>query len=411
MGIAYLGAMANTKVEFQNTAGQQLRANLSLPIDQEAYAFAIFAHCFTCSSSLLAVRQISRALNLEGIGVLRFDFTGLGGSEGDFSATNFTTNIGDLLAAADWLTENYQAPSLLVGHSLGGAAVICAAQQLPSVAAVATVGAPFNPAHVEDLLGEAGRKEILEKGEAEINIGGRPFKIQKQFIDDLGRYKAEEHIAQLDKALLVMHSPQDATVSIDEAAKIYHAARHPKSFVSLDGADHLLSNKADALYAGKVIAGWSTRYVQPPADTPLKSNHAVAVRLGAHGFTTEIMVRKHNLTADEPESVGGNDFGPSPYELVSSGLGACTAMTMHMYARRKKWPLEEVIVHIDHRKDYATDMEEVENPQAKIDHFERQIEIRGELDEEQRQRLLEIADRCPVHRTLHSPVEIRTTLG
>ncbi|MEM7572404.1 MAG: bifunctional alpha/beta hydrolase/OsmC family protein [Bacteroidota bacterium] len=403
--------MANTRVEIHNTSGQQLRANLSLPIDQEAYAYAIFAHCFTCSSSLLAVRQISRALNMEGIGVLRFDFTGLGGSEGDFSTTNFTTNIADLLSAADWLSENYQAPSLLVGHSLGGAAVICAAQQLPSVAAVATLGAPFDPAHVEDLLGEEGRQEILAKGEANINIGGRPFKIQQQFLDDLGRYSAKEHIAHLGKALLVMHSPQDSTVGIDEAAKIYHAARHPKSFVSLDGADHLLTQKSDALYAGKVIAGWSTRYVQPPKGSPLKSNHSVAVRLGDHGFTTEIMVRQHHLTADEPESVGGNDFGPSPYELVSAGLGACTAMTMHMYARRKKWPLEEVIVHIDHRKDYATDMVDIENGQAKIDHFERQIDIKGELDEEQRQRLLEIADRCPVHRTLHSPVEIRTTLG
>jgi uncharacterized OsmC-like protein/esterase/lipase len=399
--------LKSTKITFDNGRGHQLSARLEVPVNQLPHSFALFAHCFTCSSSLAAVRNISRELNMQGYAVLRFDFTGLGSSGGDFVDTNFTTNISDLIAAAEWLAENHQAPALLVGHSLGGAAVLCAAAQLPSVKAVATIGAPFAPDHVSAHFAES-IEEIEATGVATVDIGGRPFKIAKQFLDDLEKQQVEAHIKELDAAILILHSPQDLTVAIEEAAKLYHAARHPKSFISLDGADHLLTDKDDAHYAGQIIAGWSSRYIKVAPNAPLRSEQAVAVRLGHEGFTTEVMVRQHHLTADEPESIGGNDFGPSPYELLSAGLGACTAMTMQMYARRKKWPLEEVEVHIDHRKDYVQDMEAAEERPTKIDLFERFIVMKGPLDEAQTTRLLEIADRCPVHRTLHETVEVST---
>ena len=352
---------------------------------------------------------------------MRFDFTGLGNSEGAFVDTNFTTNISDLLAAGEWLAENYLPPALLVGHSLGGAAVLCAAHSLPSVKAVATIGAPFTPAHVSGHFKD-DLDQIAAQGSATVDIGGRPFRIAQQFLDDLKGHRVEEKIGQLDAALLILHSPQDRTVSIDEAAKLYSAARHPKSFVSLDGADHLLSEEADAHYAGNVIAGWSQRYIksprlaagvtgEAPAPEPLQSDKQVAVRLGAEGFTTEVMVRHHALIADEPVKIGGNDYGPGPYELVAAGLGACTAMTIQMYARRKKWVVGEVQVHIDHRKDYAADMQDIDDKNNKIDHFDRTIVLSGDLTAQQKSRLLEIADRCPVHRTLHSAVEVVTNLG
>ena len=402
--------MNASKVSFPNAAGQQLSARLELPVDRHPHAFAIFAHCFTCSSDLTAIRNISRELNLQGIGVLRFDFTGLGESDGDFVDTTFTTNISDLVAAAEWLAQEYAAPKLLIGHSLGGAAVLCAATRLPSVRAVATIGAPFAPDHVSRHFAEQ-LDQIATEGQATVNIGGRPFRIAKQFVDDLGNHEIQTNIKELDAALLILHSPQDRTVGIDEAAKLYAAARHPKSFVSLDGADHLLSESADSHYAGQVIAGWSGRYLPPPAADPLESDHKVAVRLGREGYTTEVMVRQHHLTADEPVKVGGNDFGPGPYELVSAGLGACTAMTIQLYARRKGWVVEEVQVHLNHKKDYMQDMENSDERPTKIDHFERVVVLKGDLDEKQKQRLLEIADRCPVHRTLHETVEVTTVLG
>ncbi len=379
-------------------------------MDRHPHAFAIFAHCFTCGSDLTASHNISRELNLVGIGVLRFDFTGIGESEGDFVDTSFTTNISDLVAAGEWLAAHHLAPALLVGHSLGGAAVLCAANQLPSVKAVVTIGAPFAPDHVSRHFAEK-LEQIAESGRATVNIGGRPFQIAKQFVDDLGAHELDKNIRELEAGLLILHSPQDKTVSIDEAAKLYTAARHPKSFVSLDGADHLLSDNADSHYAGQVIAGWSSRYLPQPQGESLESDHKVAVRLGREGYTTEVMVRQHHLTADEPESVGGNDFGPGPYELVSAGLGACTAMTIQMYARRKGWVVDEVQVHLNHKKDYAADMEASDERPTKIDHFERVVVLRGKLNDEQRARLLEIADRCPVHRTLHETVKVTTVLG
>lgn len=401
--------MASIKVQFPNEEGVMLAARLELPVNQHPHTYALFAHCFTCSKNLSAIRDISTALHLSGVAVLRFDFTGLGESEGDFADTNFSSNVTDLVSAAQYLEAHYQAPGLLVGHSLGGAAVLCAAGYLPSVKAVATIGAPFDPEHVSHLLGSS-IDEIEAKGVAEVNIGGRPFRVKQQFLEDIRSSNLSDQINSLGKALLIMHSPQDLTVPIDNAARLYQTARHPKSFISLDGADHLLSDRMDAQYVGDCIACWVKRYLALPSQEKLRSDKAVSVRLGETGFTTEIMVRHHSLKADEPEAVGGNDFGPSPYELVTAGLGACTAMTLQMYARRKHWDLKEVRVHLEHYKDYASDMADTEQGQPKIDYFDRSIELVGDLSAEQQQRLLEIANKCPVHRTLHQEVEVKTKL-
>lgn len=402
--------MRSQKIRFENAEGKELAARLEMPAHQHPHTFALFAHCFTCNKNLTAVRNISRELTMKGFAVLRFDFTGLGESEGDFADTNFSSNVEDLIAAARYLEQHHQKPALLIGHSLGGAAVIRAAHKLPAVQAVATIGAPFSPEHVNHLL-EEGEADIKKAGKATVNIGGRPFTIKQQFLEDIRSQNQQEKIAKLNRSLLLLHSPQDLTVQIENAANIYRTARHPKSFISLDGADHLLTRKEDSRYAGEVIASWAKRYLEYQQIEPLRSEKEVAVRLHSEdAFTSEVSVRHHSLTADEPASIGGNDFGPSPYELLSAGLGACTAMTLRMYAQRKKWPLKSVTVHLEQYKDHASDCENMEKPGSKIDHFERVLEIEGDLDEEQRKKLLEIADKCPVHRTLHAPVEIRTTL-
>lgn len=402
--------MRSEKVTFRNAEGEQLAARLELPAHQHPQHYALFAHCFTCNKNLTAVRNISRGLTLRGYAVLRFDFTGLGESEGDFADTNFSSNVEDLVAAAQFLIENYQPPGVLIGHSLGGAAVMCAAHELPTVKAVATIGAPFSPTHVKHLLSE-GEAEVKEKGEATVKIGGRPFTVKRQFLEDISGQNLEPKIKNLGRALLIMHAPQDTTVEIENAARIYQTAKHPKSYISLDGADHLLSNKADSRYAGEMIGSWVQRYLDTEEENPLRSDKDVAVRLSDEdAFTTEVTVRQHSLTGDEPASIGGNDFGPSPYELVTAGLGTCTAMTLQMYARRKKWPLENVTVHLSHYKDHATDCEDLENPNSKIDHFDRIVELQGDLDEQQRQKLLEIANKCPVHKTMHAPVKVITSL-
>lgn len=398
------------KVTFTNTSGQLLSGRLELPIDQQPHNFAIFAHCFTCTKNLTAIRHISRALSTAGIGVLRFDFTGLGESEGDFANTNFSGNVEDLIAAADYLAEHHKAPSLLVGHSLGGAAVLFAAAKLASVQAVATVGAPSDPEHVQHLL-KSDLKTIQEKGVAEVNVGGRSFQIKKQFLDDLKSNSLSEIMKTLRKALLILHSPQDRTVDIKNAELLYIAAHHPKSFVSLDGADHLLSKSEDAIYTGKVIAQWALRYLHLPEADVVQTNHDVVARLDAdNGYTTQMKVGNHYLTADEPKSVGGADFGPNPYDFVSAGLSACTVMTLLMYARRKKWDVQAVEVHTSYAKDYAEDCANCEEDSSKIDTFRREIQLTGDLDEKQIARLLQIADRCPVHRTLNSETQIITQL-
>ena len=399
-----------SRLSFTNHAGYQLAAHLELPVDQHPFAFAIFAHCFTCGKNVRAARSISQCLTKRGIAVLRFDFAGLGGSEGDFSDTNFTSNIKDLVTAAAYLREHHEAPTILIGHSLGGAAVLAAAAEIPSIKAVVTVGAPAEPAHVQHLM-QSLTQTIETEGVAALQLGNKSFTIKKQFLKDIQEQTLKGKISRLGKALLILHSPQDRVVSISNAEKIYQTARHPKSFITLDGADHLLTNKADGHYAGEVIASWVDRYLEKVEKDLLKSNAQVAVRLNeADIFTSEVKAGKHHFVADEPASVGGHDFGPSPYELVSSGLGACTVMTLHMYARRKKWDLQEAVVHINHHKDYAEDLAATGEKPRKIDYFDRNITLIGNLDATQKARLLEIADRCPVHRTLHRQVKINTHL-
>ncbi|MDT8394168.1 MAG: alpha/beta fold hydrolase [Bacteroidales bacterium] len=403
--------MKTNKVKFTNNEGISLTARLELPADRKPLNFALFAHCFTCNKNLSAVRNISRALTSAGFGVLRFDFTGLGESEGDFADTNFSSNIQDLKAASDYLKANHREPSLLVGHSLGGAAVLYAAAEIDSVKAIATIGAPSDPKHVTQLISH-GLDDINTKGYAEVSIGGRPFTIKKQFIDDLKDVDMPTLLKKLKKAILIAHSPQDNIVGIDNAAEIFMAARHPKSFVSLDGADHLLSKAEDSAYIGGVIAGWAKRYIKFRKDEKPETHLQVVASLsGEEKFTTQIKAGNHYLTGDEPESYGGNDFGPTPYDFVSAGLATCTAMTIRMYADRKKWKVEEVNVHIEHGKVHVEDCGECENSaSAKIDRFSRVIELKGELDEKQRQRLLEIANKCPVHKTLLSEIKIETRL-
>ncbi len=402
--------MNQTKVSFTNKEGQKLNGRLELPVDQHPHNMVLFAHCFTCTKNLSAVKNISKGLTANGFGVLRFDFAGLGESEGDFEDTNFSGNVQDLVAAANFLEEHYHSPSLLIGHSLGGAAVIYAAAELDTVRAVATIGAPADPSHVKHLL-KSSIDEIRTNGKAVVNISGRDFTIKEQFLDDLEKNPLTETLGGLNKSILIMHSPQDSIVEISNAEKLYLNARHPKSFISLDGADHLLSNKEDSLYVGKTIASWAERYLVVPDATELKTRHQVVASLNADdGFTTQIRAGKHSLIADEPENFGGNDFGPSPYELVSSGLSACTVMTLQMYAKRKKWDLQNVKVHTSYGKVHAEDCAECESGNARIDTFERGITLTGALDPDQKKRLLEIADKCPVHRTLEAKAHIKTEL-
>ena len=398
------------KVSFKNKNDELLAGRLELPKNLQPHNFVIFAHCFTCNKNLNAVRNIGRALTNAGFGVLRFDFTGLGESDGDFENTNFSGNVDDLVIAAAYLKENYMAPTLLIGHSLGGAAVIFAAAQIPSVKAVAVINSPSNPSHIMHLL-KSSAEEIIQNGKAVVNLAGRDFTIKKQFLDDLKDKPLTEVVRDFGKALLILHSPQDSTVNIKNAEEIFKAARHPKSFVSLDGADHLLSKKEDSQYVGNVIAGWASRYVDIPAEEELLSGSEVAASLDSEDkFTTHLKLGDHYFIADEPTNFGGNNFGPSPYQYLSAGLAACTAMTIQMYARRKKWEVLNVTVHVNHNKDYALDCENCEDNSAKIDTFNREIRLEGSLSDEQKKRILEIADKCPVHKTLHSKTQVITKL-
>jgi uncharacterized OsmC-like protein/alpha/beta superfamily hydrolase len=401
--------MPSKKVVFINKNGYKLSARLELPLDSKPDAYAVFAHVFTGSKSLSATRHISRALTLNGIAVLRFDFTGLGESEGDFSDTNFTSNVEDLLAACRFLRDNYSPPNIMIGHSLGGAASVFAAAKVDSIKAVATIGAPSEPDHVTHLL-TSKIEDIERTGMAQVNIGGQIFTIKKHFLDDLRSKDMYKIVKNLNKAILVLHSPQDTVVQIENAAKIYHAAKHPKSFITLNDADHMLTNKNDAFYVGNMIATWAKRYVEIPKRESLVTHKQVVARLGESGYTTDIMAGKHGFIADESESLGGADFGPSPYELLNASLGACTAMTLQMYARRKKWDLQEVQVHLSFSRSYKDDCEHCDEHDRRLDVFDREIEIKGNLDDAQRKRLLEIANKCPIHRTLEAAAEVRTKL-
>jgi putative redox protein len=395
-------------LRFEHPDGEALTARLDRPDGETPCASALFAHCSACSKDFGAVKAISRGLTRRGIAVLRFDFTGLGESEGDFADTNFSSNVDDLVVAADHLAEHYEAPRILVGHSLGAAAVLQAAHRLASVQAVSTIGAPHDPEHVTQLLDDAV-EDIEETGEARVRLAGRSFTIRKQFLDDLAATKMEDVIRSLDRALLVFHSPVDQVVGVENAAKIFRDAKHPKSFVSLDDADHLLTDRSDAEYLGGVLGAWAEKYVDRSASEPETPDSDVVTRTGA-AYRTEIQAGRHSLVADEPEDVGGDDDGPTPYGFLLSALGSCTGMTLRMYADRKEWPLDKAIVRLSHEKIHADDCEQCETDAGRVDRIEREIEVRGNLSDEQRSRLLEIANKCPVHRTLHSEVEVRSSL-
>ena len=394
------------KVSFKNSEGHQLSGRLDFPLIGKPKAYVLFAHCFTCSKNLKSVEHISQAFTQQGMAILRFDFTGLGQSKGDFADTNFSSNLSDLREAYNFLEENYEAPQIMVGHSLGGAAVLHVSGDLENVKAVATIGAPSTPDHVSHLL-ENGRKDLEEKGVADVNIGGRTFKMKKQFLDDLEEKKGKGVIRELNRALLIIHSPQDSIVGIENAQEIYLEAKHPKSFVSLDGGDHLMTSEADARYAGSIIANWASRYIEVNAQEEAPEGEVIT-RIGSKGYTTEVIAGSHLMVSDEPPSVGGDDRGPTPYGYLLSGLGACTAMTLRMYADYKKIPLEEVEVKLTHDKIHKKDGENSESSEGKIDQIKRKIKITGDLTPEQRKRLIEIADRCPVHKTIEGKPEILT---
>lgn len=398
--------MSTTKIEFDGSDGVLLAGRLDRPSGTPR-AYALFAHCFTCTKDAVAAGRIARALTGYGIAVLRFDFTGLGGSSGDFGNTGFTSNIADLVRAAGYLRAHHVAPTLLIGHSLGGAAVLAARHLIPEVRAVATIAAPADPANVLDLI-EGSRAEIEANGQAEVVLGGRSFRIRRQFLDDVAAQPQADRIAGLDAALLVLHSPTDELVGVDNARRIFDTARHPKSFVALDGADHLLTSPADAEFAAAILAGWAARYVFGPPASQVERGLVVVSESAEGSLAQTITAGRHTLAADEPVPVGG-DSGPSPYDLLLAALGACTSMTVRMYAERKQWPLEKVTVALRHKRVHAEDCAECETKTGSLDRIDATIRFAGDLDEDQRRRLLEIAGRCPVHHTLRSEVQIATT--
>ena len=407
------------RITFVGSQGDDLAARLDLPASPPR-AFAVFAHCFTCGKDILAASRIATAMTDAGFGVLRFDFTGLGMSGGEFENTNFTSNTDDVRAAADWLRETHRAPQILIGHSLGGAAVLSVAGSIPEVRTVVTIGAPANVEHVSDIF-SASLPEIEETGVAEVQIAGRSFLIRQQFVDDLRDNTVLDRVATLKKALLVMHSPVDNIVGVAHAAEIFAAARHPKSFVALDAADHLLSDPQDAMFAAAMIGAFADRYVVDESGVlaaPSSSAPVLVAETTQGPFLNHVVVGNHRMLADEPESIGGFDAGPSPYEFLGAALGACTSMTLRMYADRKKLPLDRVSVEVTHGKVHADDClvcadnEQLAHRTGMIDRFDRVIRIVGdELTEDDRRKLLLIADKCPVHRTLESASAIVTSLA
>ena len=404
--------MTVERITFPGHTGKDLAARLDLP-DGEHLGTALFAHCFTCGKDIPAARRIAGRLAAMGIAVLRFDFTGLGHSEGEFENTSFSSNVADLTAAAQYLTGRAMAPGLLIGHSLGGAAVVRAADTMPSVKAVVTIGAPFDPDHITHNFGDA-LPEILSKGSAEVDLGGRPFRIGRAFVEDVQEERLAPAIAGLRRALLVLHAPRDTIVGVENAAQIFLAAKHPKSFVTLDDADHLISRPADAEYAADVISAWATRYldIRAPAPPPGAPEGIVRVaEADPKGFLQDVMHGpSHHMLADEPLAFGGTNRGMSPYGFLSAGLGACTSMTIRMYARRRDWPLDHVSVDVTHDKIHAQDAGG-ETGVKKVDSFHRTITLLGDLDAEQRKKLLEIADKCPVHRSLEAQSKVTTELS
>jgi putative redox protein len=418
--------MASIKFEFKNALNETLIGSLEQPeFENTSNEYAIFAHCFTCGKDIAAASRITKALAKQGIAVLRFDFTGLGNSDGDFANTNFSSNVQDLLAAANALEKSYKAPSLLIGHSLGGAAVLSAASQISSIKAVATIGAPATAEHVKHLFSKE-ESSIKEQGLANVSIGFRQFTIKEQLLDDLEQHSSTDYIASLRLPLLIMHSPIDSIVPVSEASKIYQAALHPKSFISLDNADHLLSKKEDAEYVAVSLAAWASRYIKTSSSETKTTDHPQSLssvlmpelESGVARITEQdkiflrgLFTQDHHMQADEPTPYGGSNLGPSPYDLLLWSLGACTSMTIRMYANRKKWPLEDISIDLHHNKIHAIDCEDCQQTDGKVDIIERKISFKGDLSEEQVNRLLEIADRCPVHRTLENNPRIRTELA
>ncbi len=406
---------APERVEFPGSQGEPLAGRLELP-DGDPLAYALFAHCFTCGKDAVAATRISRALTSGGIAVLRFDFTGLGQSGGDFANSNFTSNVEDLIRAATFLRTTRQAPSILIGHSLGGAAVLAAAGSIPEVRAVVTIGAPADPRHVLGVIGDQ-LGGLSSSESVEISLGGRPFRVGRQFLDDLDSHSQHARVAHLSAALLVLHSPTDQTVSIDNARELFDAAHHPKSFVALDGADHLLTTATDAQFAADIIAAWVARYVPSlhtviPADTGSPELESGMVRVTENGsgpYGQTITTAEHTIVADEPEPIGAGT-GMSPYDLLLAGLGACTSMTLRMYAQRKKWPLDKVEVTLKHSRVHADDCATCDTAPTVVERIERSIVVFGDLTDEQRTSLLAIADKCPVHRTLHADVDVSTQI-
>lgn len=409
--------MTTLKLQFPGHSGELLAARLDLP-EGEPRAYALFAHCFTCGKDSLAASRISAALGELGFAVLRFDFTGLGMSDGEFANTNFSSNVDDLVLAADYLRMHHAAPALLIGHSLGGAAVLAAASRIDEAKAVATIGAPAEPVHLQAQLGDSVAA-IHQHGELEVQLGGRPFTIRKQFLEDLEASTIRSRVEQLGRALLVMHSPVDAIVDIDNARRLFVAARHPKSFVSLDDADHLLGEPRDAAYAATVLAAWAGRYLAEPAPRGdesavgegLEAGHVVVAETGAGKFANLVRAGRHQLPADEPRGMGGNDSGPTPYDYLLAALGACTSMTLRMYAERKQLALDRVSVQLSHQRVHADDCADCDSTAGQIAEIQCVIDLEGELSESERARLLEIAERCPVHRTLAGEIKMRSKLA
>ena len=404
--------MNTVRLEIENRKGLKLQAYLELPANQKPNHFAIFAHCFSCNSNFNAVKNISRSLSNHGFGVLRFDFTGLGKSEGEFAESHFSANVEDLLDVNAYLAKHFKAPELLVGHSLGGAAVIVAASKLENVKAIATVGAPSTVNHVTHLFSH-GLEDIPEKGEIEVKIGGRPFKINQDFVSDFSKTDLPKIIKELRKPLLVMHAPFDQIVGIENAHQIYKNAMHPKSFISLDDADHLLSKSSDSVYVGNMIGTWVDKYFPQKENKMMQTDGEQLVahlNLLQDNFTTSIQTKKHSFIADEPATIGGDDFGPSPYDYLSAGLAACTVMTLKMYAERKKWDLQEVFVYITYSKKHSDDLGLNVDKPTRFDHLQKKLKFVGNLDDKQIKRLKEIASKCPVHKTLLSTTLIDTEI-